>query len=112
MNQQDNFDAFLSRQLSAKQPYLADEGFAEQVVAALPGRRASKSWWQRPITLVPVLLVSVLVVGQLPLVDSAIQLWHFFFTADQITLLKTGAAVSAACLLASFGWLAREMGLV
>ncbi len=112
MTQHDKFEAFLSRQLSAKQPYLADEGFTEHVMVALPVRRGSNSWWQRPITLVPVLVVSLLVIGQLPLVDSGIQLWHFFFNADQITLLKTGAAVSAACLLASFGWLAREMGLI
>lgn len=111
MSQHDNFDTFLSQQLKANQPYLADEGFTEQVMAALPASEQIKPWWMRPITTVPVLMVSLLILSQVPLLESAIQLWGWLLAADPLTLLKTGAAISAGTLLAGIGWLAREMDL-
>lgn len=111
MSQHDNFEAFLSRQLRANQPYIADDGFTEQVMAALPSSRQVKPWWQRPITTIPVLLVSLLILSQVPLVASTIQLWHWLLAAEPLTLLKTGAAISVGSLLAGIGWLAREMDL-
>ncbi|MDQ2077016.1 hypothetical protein [Marinimicrobium sp. ABcell2] len=112
MNRKDNFEEFLSRELSAKQTYPADDGFTEQVLAKLPAPKPTHSWWQRPLTLLPVLLIGLLVLSQLSLVENAMQLLHFVLTADPTTLLKTGAAISAGILLASFTWLAREMDLV
>lgn len=111
MNQQDNFEEFLSRQLRANQPYLADDGFTEHVMAALPGSKPSKSWWQRPITIVLVLLVSLAIISQGSLLESVIQLWYWLFAADPLTLLKTGAVISVGTLLVGLGWLARETDL-
>ncbi len=112
MNQQDNFEEFLSRQLKAKQPYLADEGFTDQVLQALPNSKSSPSWFARSMVGLAILVIGVAVLDQLPLVETWLQLWEWFSTAELISLLKVGGAISGGILLICFGWLAREMGLV
>lgn len=112
MNQQDNFEKFLSRELKARQPYLADEGFTDLVMHALPKSKFSGRLRARWIVGIAVALVGIVVLGQPPLLETVLRLWQWFFTAELISLLKVGGAVSGGILLMCFGWLAREMNLV
>ena len=56
----------LRRQLQHSSAYLADDGFSAGVMAALPVRRQLNPWLARLLVWLPTLLISLLVVAQLP----------------------------------------------
>lgn len=112
MNTSDSFDELLARELHKTRPQLPDDGFADQVMTALPVRRASSQWRDWLIIALAALLVALPILAQWPLTELLDQLWQWFQTADWSRLAKTGAVVSLATLLAGFGWLAREMELL
>lgn len=109
MKESDNFDRFLARELKRDQEPVPDEGFTDGVMAALPADNPHRLWRDRLLVALTALVVAIAVLAQWPIWDTAGQLWQWFLMADLTQLLKTGAAVSAATLLASLGWLAREM---
>lgn len=111
MNTSDDFDKFLSRELANTRHHLLDEGFTDGVMASLPTTFPS-SWRERLLVALPVLVIGLLVLAQVPLWETPDRLWQWYLAADVMTLIKTGAGVFGALLLACFGWLAREMELV
>ena len=111
MNDTDDFDQLLARQLKNSQPYIADDGFCAKVLAELPASRISRTK-ERCVIGTTVLLIALLVGVQLSVMETVSQLWQWVYTADLMTLFRAGAGVFVAMLLICAGWLAREMRLV
>jgi len=114
MTTPNDFDQFLARELNKARPQCPDEGFTDGVMAALPAKTPARrySWRDRLLVALPVLVVGALVLSQLPLGETVEQMWQWYFTADAMTLFKTGAGIFGGLLLACFAWLAREMELL
>lgn len=62
----DDFGQLLRRQLQHSSAYIPDDGFSAGVLAALPVRRQLNPWLARLLVWLPTLLISLLVLAQLP----------------------------------------------
>lgn len=112
MNVDDSFEEFLSRSLNESDHYLADEGFTDRVMAALPKAQAPGHGWRHWATLLPGLLVGLVVLSQLPIVDASLYLWSWLTASDLLSFVKVGAIASGTLLALCATWLARQMELI
>lgn len=104
LNQRDDFDNFLRRQLSRSNAYIQDDGFTANVMAGLATRRPKTlAWWQRyAILLLPALCAGIGVAGYTSIIDLAFSGWLWFSTLSFAQLLQLifGVLVGGVCLLA------------
>lgn len=101
---EDDFERLLRRQLQAQQDYLPDDGFSAQVMAALPAASAKSRWRERLLIGVPVLLISLLVLSQLPWLDMAYIVRAWVQGASGTTWMLVGAGVSTLTSLLASLW--------
>ena len=108
----DDFDRFLSQQLTQAQPYLMDDNFTAQVMGKLPPAKKLSRWQERLIMLVPVLLISVLVLSQFSLVTTFVGVWTWLVSLSLVGLLKVGVVFAALAVAGACGWVIRDSRLV
>jgi|GEM_PF-5019927 predicted anti-sigma-YlaC factor YlaD len=103
---EDDFERMLRRQLQNSTPYVPDEGFSAQVLAALPAARAQSRWRERLMIGVPVLIISLLVFSQLPWLEMTyiVQAWIQGAMSTSWTLLAALAAGAFSLLTAGCYW--------
>jgi len=108
----DGFDNFLSAHLQKSQPYLMDDEFTSQVMAKLPAAKKLPVWKERLIIFVPVLIITLLVVSQFPVLEVLIKMWTLLFVVDVASLLKIGLAISIAAISGASFWAAKQFKLI
>ncbi len=112
VSQDDGFDNFLRMQLQHSQPYLMDDNFSAQVMAALPASRKLSLWQERLIMLVPCLVISLLVLSQFSLIAFLVKGWTWLMTLDTTSLLGVGLSISASAISGASFWFAKQFKLI
>jgi hypothetical protein len=104
----EDIDALL-KQHFRQQEYIDDEGFTANVMMALPQQKKLSPWLKFCIYWLPVLLVSLWVIGQLPLRDIIHQVTAFWLLADaKEFMLIAGAAFALLMTYVGFNFMADE----
>jgi|SRR5690554_3045313 len=111
MKHDEPFDHWLTRALKEEKPYLADEGFTQNVMVELP-RPSALQRKIRILLAVPVVAIGLLVLWQLPLQRFINTLWRLLLEFDLGQLFLFGAMISTSFLLGACAWLARQMRLI
>ena len=112
MTDMDDFDRFLSQQLTQAQPYLMDDGFAAQVMTQLSPVKKLARGQERLILVLPVLLISALVLSQFSPLAIMVGLWTWLVTLSFTGLVKTGVVFAAVAVAGACGWMIRDSRLV
>lgn len=83
------FDDFLQQQLQSSSHYLDDGDFSARVLAGLPVQKRLNLWLEKLIVWVPVTLIAILVVSQLPVRDfiQPIYAWVLMFDMNSLIIL-------------------------
>lgn len=106
---EDKLDAFVTQQLRNSAPYLADDGFIEKTLQALPAvprprRTTSKAWW-----LTGLFGASVATLALLSGVPTIFQWANRLTTTD---LIQLGVITSAITFGSALLWFGRELDLI
>jgi hypothetical protein len=99
---QDNFEQLLAQHFQQSQEYINDDGFTARVMSQIPKQQEFNPWIKRLIFWAPLLLVSLLVLSNLP----ALQLVHtvsaFLLSLTMKEIVLGGALLGMAMLLGYF----------
>lgn len=104
---ENDFDAFLRKNLAASADYVPDDGFAARVCARLPERKR--------VQMAPVIagvLMVVVVALMVPWLAIAAEVATYTLSLNSVMLLKLAAVVSGLMLVATGLVLARETRLL
>lgn len=99
----DSFDDFLRQQLHT--PYLDDNGFTARVMAAMPAKKPLNPWLEKCIVALPVVLISLLVLAQLPWRELVHQTCAWFLLLDVSSMATLVAVLFVALVVAPVAWL-------
>lgn len=103
-----DIDALL-KQHFRQQEYIDDNGFTANLMMALPQQKKLSPWLKFCIYWLPVLLVSLWVIGQLPLRDIIHQVAAFWLLADaKEFMMIAGAAFALLMTYVGFSFMADE----
>lgn len=103
-----DIDALL-KQHFRHQEYIDDDGFTANLMMALPQQKKLSPWLKFCIYWLPVLLVSLWVIGQLPLRDIINQVAAFWLLADaKEFMLIAGSAFVLLMTYVGFTFMADE----
>lgn len=98
----DNFEQLLAQHFQQSQEYIDDDGFTAKVMLQLPKKREFNPWIKSLILWGPLLLVSVLVLSNLP----GLQLVHsasaFLLSLTIKEIVVSGVLLGMAMLLGYF----------
>jgi hypothetical protein len=94
-----SFDVFLAEQLQANTHYLDDDGFTTQLMGCLPAPKRISPWLEKLITWLPVSLITLMVLAQLPLRAFIQPVYAWVLTMDMASLVSIAFAVSLAIVL-------------
>ena len=108
----DSFDDFLTKHLQQAQVYLPDDDFTARVIKQLPAPKKLSLWQERLIIIIPLLVISVLVLSQFPVLAVLIKVWVLFWTVDLSGLLQVGFLMSIAAILGATFWFAKQMRVI
>ena len=108
----DSFDDFLTKHLQHAQTYLLDDDFTARVIKQLPAPKKLSLWQERLIIIIPLLVISVLVLSQFPVLAVLIKVWVLFWTVDLSGLLQAGFLMSIAAILGATFWFAKQMRVI
>ncbi len=104
----ENIDVLL-KQHFRQQEYIDDNGFTANVMMALPHQKKLSPWLKFCIYWLPVFLVSLWVIGQLPLRDMIHQIAAFWLLADaKAFMLIAGSAFVLLMTYVGFTFMADE----
>ena len=102
------FGQLLRRQLQHSSAYSADDGFSAGVMAALPVRRQLNPWLARLLVWLPTLLISLLVLAQLPWRELLQGGYAWLLSADLGGLISLGFAFVLLCSSIPLLWALRR----
>ena len=108
----DSFDDFLTKHLQQAQVYLPDDDFTARVIEQLPAPKKLSLWQERLIIIIPLLVISVLVLSQFPVLAVLIKVWVLFWTVDLSGLLQVGFLMSIAAILGATFWFAKQLRVI
>ena len=108
MNETNDFDQFLAQNLREAQPYIPDDGFSAVVTRQLTKQRQRERWFVG----LPAMVITLLVVAQLPVASLTRQVWYWAAGIDITSLITMGAMGVFVAMLACGIWLGREMKLI
>lgn len=78
----DDIELLLTQHFQQQSEYLDDDGFTANVMSAIPQKKNLNPWVKRTIFWLPILLVSMFVLSQLPLQEIIHSVAAFFITAS------------------------------
>lgn len=103
-----SFDELLARHLQANTPYIDDDGFTAGLMGQLPAPKRVKPWLEMVITWLPVSLISLLVLLQLPWRPLAQPVYAWVLTMNMASLLSLAVVLCLACLLIPLSLLMKD----
>lgn len=107
-----SFDDFLKQQLQQGSSYIDDGDFTARLMASLPTEPRIKPWLERLIVALPVTLIALLVVSQLPWRDMVRPAYGWILTFDSASLMTTAAVMILAALAIPVVWMLRKSSLI
>lgn len=108
MKETNDFDQFLAQNLRKAQPYIPDNGFSAEVTRQLTKQRQRERWFVG----LPAMIITLLVVAQLPITSFTRQVWYWAASVDITSLIAMGAMGVFIALFGCALWLARQMKLI
>lgn len=108
MNKTNDFDQLLAQNLRKAQPYIPDDGFSAVVTRQLAKQRQRERWFVG----LPAMVITLLIVAQLPVASLTRQVWYWAANVDITSLIAMGAMGVFIALCGCAIWLAREMKLI
>jgi Domain of unknown function (DUF5056) len=94
----DNFERILKQYFQQTQDYIDDDGFTGRLISQLPGKEEFNPWVKQLIFWVPLLLVSILVLSNLPVLHLVHGVSAFFFAMTIKEVVLSGIFVAMAVL--------------
>jgi hypothetical protein len=94
-----SFDALLAKQLQANTHYIDDDGFTAQLMGYLPAPKRISPWLEKLITWLPVSIITLLVMSQLPLRALVQPVYAWVLTMDMASIVSVALSVSLAIVL-------------
>ena len=98
---EDAFEALLKQQLQGSEDYIDDNGFTARVISELPPARSLSKRMEQCIIGLPVLVISLLVLIQLPWQLLNATFWTALFALNLTNLLLIGGALFALTVVLS-----------
>lgn len=94
----DNFEQLLKQHFQQTRDYIDDDGFAGRVMSQLPRQQEFNPWVKQIIFWVPLLLVSILVLSNLPVLQLVHGVSAFFLAMNIKQFVVSGLFVAVAVL--------------
>ncbi len=94
----DNFEQLLKQHFQQTRDYIDDDGFTGRVMSQLPRQQEFNPWVKQIIFWVPLLLVSILVLSNLPVLQLVHGVSAFFLAMNIKQFVVSGIFVAVAVL--------------
>lgn len=107
-----SFDDFLKRQLQQSSGYIDDGDFTARVMASLPAKHRLNPWLERLIVLVPVTLIAVAVLNQLPWRDMVRPAYGWILTFDVTSLMTMALGVIVVATMVPVYWALKKTAVI
>lgn len=107
-----SFDEFLKQQLERSSEYIDDNGFTARVMASLPQSHRLNPWLERLIIALPVTLIALLVILQLPWRDMVRPVYGWLLTFDTASLVTLALGVILMAIAVPLVWVLRKSALI
>lgn len=107
-----SFDDFLKRSLQQSSGYIEDGDFSARVMASLPAPHRLNPWLERLIVALPVTLIALFVVSQLPWRDLVRPAYGWLLTFDSTSLMSLAIGVVLLVAAAPVLWVLRKSALI
>lgn len=107
-----SFDDFLKQTLQQSSQYIDDDNFTARVMAGLPAPHRLNPWLERLIVALPVGLIALWVIGQLPWRDLVRPIYGWLLTVDGAGLITLGASAMLVAAVIPLLWLLRRAALI
>lgn len=107
-----SFDDFLKQTLQQRSEYIDDDDFTARVMAGLPAPHRLNPWLERLILALPVSLIALWVVSQLPWRDLIRPVYGWLLTVDGTGLITLGAGAMLLAATIPLLWLLRRAAMI
>lgn len=107
-----SFDDFLKRTLQQGSDYIEDGDFSARVMASLPASHRLNPWLERLIVALPVTLIALLVVNQLPWRDLVRPAYGWLLTFDSTSLMSLAIGAALLVVVVPLLWMLRKSSLI
>lgn len=112
MNESDDFEKMLARQLRGASPYIPDDGFTDSVTAGLLVSKPRR--FKSPFLVLYALIavVACVLIAQMPMLDIAHNVMAWVYQVD-VASLVTGAVLYATALcVGAVLWAAKMLDII
>lgn len=113
MNEHDDFEKMLARQLQGASPYIDDDGFTDSVTAGLVPTKTRRV--KSPLVLVIYTLTAIfacVLVALLPILDMAHNLMAWVYQVDVASLVTGAVLYAGALFVGAIVWAAKMLDII